>query len=94
MYVAELAQPSASPAVCPWTGRTAAAPAGGAADTAAQAAEFLGQLRAERGDSGPAPERLGQIRAELAATGSYEHTADELAWGAKLAWRNTPKCIG
>ncbi|MDQ6418150.1 nitric oxide synthase oxygenase [Paenibacillus sp. LHD-117] len=38
--------------------------------------------------------RLASVREQLASTGTYEHTVDELTHGAKLAWRNSNKCIG
>ena len=40
------------------------------------------------------PLRLETIRAQVASTGSYHHTAEELAYGAQVAWRNNPQCIG
>ena len=38
--------------------------------------------------------RLDAIRSEIAATGTYTHTTDELTFGARLAWRNSNRCIG
>lgn len=38
--------------------------------------------------------RQRQILSELDRYGYYEHTYDELSFGAKLAWRNHSKCIG
>jgi nitric-oxide synthase len=38
--------------------------------------------------------RMAAIRAELAATGSYTHTLEELQLGARMAWRNSNRCIG
>jgi nitric-oxide synthase len=38
--------------------------------------------------------RLAEVSAEIAATGTYVHTPDELAVGAKLAWYNHTRCIG
>jgi hypothetical protein len=38
--------------------------------------------------------RLIQIEKELAATGTYTQTGDEIQVGARLAWRNSAKCIG
>jgi len=38
--------------------------------------------------------RLQKIRAEIAAHGSYRHTLEELKLGAKLAWRNSIRCVG
>jgi nitric-oxide synthase, bacterial len=39
-------------------------------------------------------ERVSIIKNEIAETGYYEHTFEELAHGAKMAWRNSNKCIG
>jgi nitric-oxide synthase len=38
--------------------------------------------------------RLSEIEAEIRDSGSYSHTPDELLFGAKLAWRNSNRCIG
>ncbi|MFF3491817.1 nitric oxide synthase oxygenase [Streptomyces sp. NPDC002795] len=38
--------------------------------------------------------RLAEVDAELAATGTYTHTPQELAFGARVAWRNANRCIG
>ncbi|EST32938.1 hypothetical protein N566_19760 [Streptomycetaceae bacterium MP113-05] len=38
--------------------------------------------------------RLYQIRAEVESTGTYAHTSEELAFGARVAWRNSARCIG
>lgn len=34
------------------------------------------------------------VRGELARHGFYRHTPDELAFGARVAWRNHGRCIG
>ena len=39
-------------------------------------------------------QRMDQIAIEIHTTGTYIHTTDELTYGAKLAWRNSNKCIG
>lgn len=44
--------------------------------------------------AGPPDRRLRQVRREIEATGTYQHTADELAFGARVAWRNSSRCIG
>ena len=31
---------------------------------------------------------------EIERTGTYRHTAEELTWGARVAWRNASRCIG
>lgn len=38
--------------------------------------------------------RLAVIKQQIAATGIYEHTYEELSYGAKVAWRNSNRCIG
>ena len=34
------------------------------------------------------------MRSEIDATGTYTHTLDELTFGARVAWRNSARCIG
>ncbi|XP_048121138.1 nitric oxide synthase 2b, inducible [Alosa alosa] len=38
--------------------------------------------------------RLEQVSLEIDATGTYQLTSEELAFAAKQAWRNAPRCIG
>jgi nitric-oxide synthase, bacterial len=38
--------------------------------------------------------RLQQIKDELDTEGTYTHTEEELVFGAKMAWRNSNRCIG
>ncbi|RNB83365.1 nitric oxide synthase [Brevibacillus fluminis] len=38
--------------------------------------------------------RLQAIREAVADRGHYEHTSEELQHGAKMAWRNSNRCIG
>nr|WP_317259095.1 nitric oxide synthase oxygenase [Paenibacillus sp. J5C2022] len=38
--------------------------------------------------------RLSDIRDEINEIGTYNHTIEELTYGAKLAWRNSNRCIG
>ena len=38
--------------------------------------------------------RLMDIRSQIKLTGTYEHTLEELTHGAKMAWRNSNRCIG
>mmetsp|Transcript_1755 Transcript_1755/g.3894 ORF Transcript_1755/g.3894 Transcript_1755/m.3894 type:complete len:1532 (+) Transcript_1755:163-4758(+) len=38
--------------------------------------------------------RFSQIEEEIQATGSYIQTTEELETGARLAWRNSAKCVG
>ncbi len=38
--------------------------------------------------------RRRQVRREMLRHGHYEHTPEELAYGARVAWRNHARCIG
>lgn len=38
--------------------------------------------------------RIREVRKAIAEQGYYEHTAEELQHGAKMAWRNSNRCIG
>lgn len=38
--------------------------------------------------------RINIIQNEIERTGTYEHTIQELEHGAKMAWRNSNRCIG
>lgn len=39
-------------------------------------------------------ERIAEIEEEIKRTGTYTHTYEELSYGAKMAWRNSNRCIG
>ncbi len=71
-------------------GRTAA---GGRVELAA-AVEFLRQYHAEEPSAGPLGPRLRAVRADVERYGTYWHTPGELAFGARVAWRNASRCIG
>jgi nitric-oxide synthase len=58
------------------------------------AAEFIRLHRREVPGAGPAEPRLRDIRREISLTGTYRHTLDELEFGARVAWRNSSRCIG
>jgi nitric-oxide synthase, bacterial len=60
----------------------------------AEAEEFIRLFHSEHQGVGPLRSRLAQVSAEIAATGTYRHTTLELAFGAKVAWRNSARCIG
>lgn len=38
--------------------------------------------------------RVQQVQKEIDETGSYQLSETELIYGAKLAWRNSARCIG
>jgi len=39
-------------------------------------------------------QRMGEIRLSIENTGEYRHTFEELKHGARMAWRNSNRCIG
>lgn len=57
---------------------------------ARRARAFLQLLHEEHG----LPLRLSQVDHELAESGSYRLTFAELEWGARVAWRQSARCIG
>lgn len=59
-----------------------------------EAERFLRLYHTERPDAGDFHERWTQVRCEVARTGTYTHTAGELRHGARVAWRNSARCIG
>jgi nitric-oxide synthase len=59
-----------------------------------EAEDFLRRCYEEQPRLGPVARRLAAVRERIAATGTYAHTTEELAWGAKMAWRNASRCIG
>jgi nitric-oxide synthase, bacterial len=59
----------------------------------ASAERFITLFHSEN-RAGPPDLRLRQVRREIEATGSYQHTTSELAFGARVAWRNSSRCIG
>ncbi len=60
----------------------------------AAAEEFLRLYHAECPEAGPVQPRLDLVRAQIDRHGTYAHTAGELAFGARVAWRNSNRCIG
>ncbi|MDF2724523.1 MAG: yflM [Paenibacillus sp.] len=60
-----------------------------------EAEPFIRRCYAELGKSAAETERrIRDIVEEIDATQTYEHLAEELAHGAKMAWRNSNRCIG
>jgi nitric-oxide synthase len=64
------------------------------ADVFDESRSFLTQVFYENGVLDALPARLREVEKEIAATGSYTQTYDELAYGCKIAWRNSTQCIG
>lgn len=64
-------------------------------DVLAEAEDFIRQYHTEQpAQPEPLLSRLDQVRRELEATGTYRHTPAELTYGARVAWRNSSRCIG
>ena len=59
-----------------------------------QAAVFIEECYREWSRESEVPGRLKEIEQEIQHTGTYEHTFDELVHGARMAWRNSNRCIG
>ncbi|ROT84715.1 nitric oxide synthase [Penaeus vannamei] len=47
-----------------------------------------------RYDSAEHKGRWQEVSRSVAKRGTYDLTFDELVFGAKLAWRNAPRCVG
>ena len=58
------------------------------------AEEFVRLFHTENPAAGPAEPRVAAVREEIARTGTYVHTHAELEFGARIAWRNSARCIG
>ncbi|MFF6776629.1 nitric oxide synthase oxygenase [Streptomyces sp. NPDC012637] len=77
----------------PAPGPPAVAP--GAAGTLRQEAErFVRQFHREQPQAGDVERRLREVLTEIGRTGTYTHSPAELAFGARVAWRNAARCIG
>jgi nitric-oxide synthase len=58
----------------------------------AEAERFIRRFHQARPKAGQVEARLAKMRAEVAATGTYRHTSAELAFGARLALRDSGWC--
>ncbi len=65
-----------------------------AVDSLYASAERFIRLFHTENRAGAPDRRLWEVRREIAATGTYWHTAAELEFGARVAWRNSSRCIG
>lgn len=59
-----------------------------------EARSFIEQFFSENDGMGGFESRWREVEEELQRTGSYRQTIEEITFGAKLAWRNSTKCIG
>ena len=60
----------------------------------AEAHAFLLQFYFEHGSEMSLAKKLGEVAGEIRRTGTYTQTSSELKHGAKIAWRNSTRCIG
>jgi nitric-oxide synthase, bacterial len=60
--------------------------------TYAAAEQFLRAFHQARPNAGDVETRLAKVRAEIAATGTYRHKPAELAFGARVALRDSGWC--
>lgn len=68
------------------------APAGSLED---EAERFFELFAAEmQRDPGWLRDRVGEMREAVAERGTYRHSFEELEFGARIAWRNSNRCIG
>jgi len=63
-------------------------------DLLAAAERFLALFHGENPGAGALTDRMRQVRDEVTAQGTYRHTPEELAFAARVAWRNSSRCIG
>ena len=65
-------------------------------DALAQAKDFLLQYYSDTVNHAEPKvghaEREREVLRELMMNGTYELTHDETEWGARMAWRNAPRC--
>ncbi|SEG88527.1 nitric-oxide synthase [Actinacidiphila yanglinensis] len=58
------------------------------------AATFIRQFATENPGATDPRRRIAEVAAEVNLHGTYVHTPEELAFGARAAWRNSARCIG
>jgi nitric-oxide synthase len=51
-------------------------------------------FHAENPEAGSLGQRMRQVRREIESGGTYWHTTAELTFAARVAWRNSARCIG
>lgn len=79
---------------CPHRALTLHQPPPNRETLASEAEVWLEQYYAENSLRDGLCERKAEIFRELEQNGTYRQRADELAYGAKVAWRNSVRCVG
>ncbi|WP_084773416.1 nitric oxide synthase oxygenase [Nonomuraea candida] len=59
-----------------------------------EAERFIRLFHAENPSAGGMAARLRDVARDVARYGAYTHTYEELQFGARVAWRNSSRCIG
>ncbi|MFI7125196.1 nitric oxide synthase oxygenase [Nonomuraea sp. NPDC050153] len=59
-----------------------------------EAERFIRLFHAENPKAGGLHARLRDVSRDVARQGTYTHTYEELEFGARVAWRNSNRCIG
>jgi nitric-oxide synthase len=59
-----------------------------------RATSFLRSAYEELGQREQGEQRVAAVSAEIAASGTWTPTREELTRGARMAWRNSNRCIG
>ncbi|MFD1538641.1 nitric oxide synthase oxygenase [Nonomuraea guangzhouensis] len=59
-----------------------------------EAERFIRLFHAENPSAGDVHARLREVARDVARHGTYVHTFEELQFGARVAWRNSSRCIG
>jgi nitric-oxide synthase len=60
----------------------------------AAAEQFITLFHDESPWTAAVADRMRQVRDEVNSHGTYRHTPEELAFAARVAWRNSSRCIG
>jgi nitric-oxide synthase len=66
----------------------------GTGELLAAAERFITLFHDECPGAGAVADRMRQVRDEIKAHGTYRHTPEELTFAARVAWRNSSRCIG
>ena len=69
-------------------------PPPGTGELLAAAERFIALFHGENPGAGTLSARMQQVSSEVKAHGTYWHTPEELAFAARVAWRNSSRCIG
>ena len=59
-----------------------------------EAVSFQRQFYYEVGSEAPYADRDREIRTAFASSSPHRHSVEELSYGARIAWRNSTRCIG